>query len=644
VGYSYLLREGSSLGRVTVNFEHQGKIFIIERVLRRKGESIGHDPDGLQLFIDGQRVAFDKVEAVAEILRRETGLDETLYRDVVWIRQERLKDLLIVKPAERQKIIDELFGLTEFDEAYVSLRPLETSYETEDQMLARDIADLPSLERDHDREAKRSIELEVKVADASKEIESRNEAYRIALWRVNKLRKWKERFDELTTSGKILESRYGTLKSDLASSKQSLAKLEDQISSITHQISQTERAIKESLKKSALKKADVNGLISEKRRTESSRSSLSNKIAVLEQEVITAQNSMASLQKEENCPLCRQPLKDTYKTDLLAHLQAHAKKSSNEAGRLRDELQNLDARIKLLEKTIADVRIQTELAKTRRSDFRFRIRERKALQATVRKKGRELGIIKRKISEVKKKTPEFDTVKFESSQRAVEEAFKAHQTVQANLRSLEENLRLQRIRADELKTRLDEKQAKSSRLKLVREAQGLVKTVRELYRSVRPHLRSDFIKELKPLVQRILDKLSRPEERLYVDIDNEYTPTLVVGGKMRTLEHLSGGERTLAALALRLGLSHQIFAAKTGSLPEFLVLDEPTESLGVDDGSIMRLAEALRSLPEYKQIIAVTHSEELASYADWVIRVSKEAERSRVELSELEKSVQASLQ
>ncbi len=636
VGYSYLLREGFSSGRVMLSFEHLGKRYIVTRTLRRKGESIGHDPEELELYIDDQRVAFDKVEAVAELLRKETGLDETLYRDVVWIRQERLKELLIIKPADRQRTIDELFGLTEFDEAYMALRPVESSYETESQILARDIGDLPSLERDYDKEAKRSVELEMKVADLSKEVESQKEAYQIALWRVNKLRRWKEKFDELTTSEKILENRYGTLKADLSSSNQSLAKLKQQIFSIRNQVSQTDAAIKGSLKQFALRRASIDGLLSEIERTESVRRSISNKIAVLDQEANMAQERTKSLQKEENCPLCKQPLKAAYKTDLLAHLEAHAKDSSQEATRLREELRNLDRKSELIEKAVREVRIQTELAKTRRSDLRSKVRERRPLLATIRRKQRGAMTTRRKISEAKRQTPKFDAVKFDSSQRAVDETFKAHQRAQANIGSLEENLRLQRIRVDELKTRLDEKHVKSSRLELVKETQGLVKTVRELYRSVRPHLRSDFIRELKPLVQRILDRLSKPEERLYVDVDNEYTPTLVASGRVRSLEHLSGGERTFVALSLRLGLSHQIFTAKTGNLPEFLVLDEPTESLGVEDGSIMRLAEALRSLPEYKQIIAVTHSEELASYADWVIRVSKMTEKSRIELPKLE--------
>ncbi|MGQ9551662.1 MAG: hypothetical protein ACUVUE_04455 [Candidatus Bathycorpusculaceae bacterium] len=40
-----------------------------------------------------------------------------------------------------------------------------------------------------------------------------------------------------------------------------------------------------------------------------------------------------------------------------------------------------------------------------------------------------------------------------------------------------------------------------------------------------------------------------------------------------------------------------------------LLLDEPTESLGREDGSIDRLADAISRFKAIEQIIAVTHSE-----------------------------------
>ena len=61
-----------------------------------------------------------------------------------------------------------------------------------------------------------------------------------------------------------------------------------------------------------------------------------------------------------------------------------------------------------------------------------------------------------------------------------------------------------------------------------------------------------------------------------------------------------------------------------------LLLDEPTENLGREDGSISRLAEAISRFKAIEQIIAVTHSEVFAEKAENVIRLEKEAGISRV--------------
>jgi DNA repair exonuclease SbcCD ATPase subunit len=61
-----------------------------------------------------------------------------------------------------------------------------------------------------------------------------------------------------------------------------------------------------------------------------------------------------------------------------------------------------------------------------------------------------------------------------------------------------------------------------------------------------------------------------------------------------------------------------------------LLLDEPTESLGREDGSIDRLAEAIARFKAVEQTIAVTHSEGFAEKAEHVIRLEKEGGASRI--------------
>jgi len=73
--------------------------------------------------------------------------------------------------------------------------------------------------------------------------------------------------------------------------------------------------------------------------------------------------------------------------------------------------------------------------------------------------------------------------------------------------------------------------------------------------------------------------------------------------------------------------------SRTGHGLSMLLLDEPTESLGREDGSIDRLAEAISRFKAIEQIIAVTHSEAFAEKAEHVIRLEKEAGISKVSIS-----------
>ncbi len=63
--------------------------------------------------------------------------------------------------------------------------------------------------------------------------------------------------------------------------------------------------------------------------------------------------------------------------------------------------------------------------------------------------------------------------------------------------------------------------------------------------------------------------------------------------------------------------------SRTGHGLGMLMLDEPTENLGSEDGSIERLAEAISRFKAIEQIIAVTHSEAFAGKADHVITLGE---------------------
>jgi DNA repair exonuclease SbcCD ATPase subunit len=72
-----------------------------------------------------------KSDAVAEQLKAITGLEKELFREIVWVRQEHLKELLDAPPRERQKRLDELFGLSEYETAWSNMAGYQKEYEGE---------------------------------------------------------------------------------------------------------------------------------------------------------------------------------------------------------------------------------------------------------------------------------------------------------------------------------------------------------------------------------------------------------------------------------------------------------------------------------------------------------------------------------
>jgi exonuclease SbcC len=187
-------------------------------------------------------------------------------------------------------------------------------------------------------------------------------------------------------------------------------------------------------------------------------------------------------------------------------------------------------------------------------------------------------------------------------------------------------------RMDEFKERLDRAEQKVERMKKVEMLLDVIEDMRRAYRSIQPRLRSELVTYLRRMVQQVLGKLvGETGPLLTVNIDETYSPIVKSEeGFEREVSNLSGGERTLLAFAYRLGLGQLIMQSRTGHGLYMLLLDEPTESLGREDGSVDRLAESISRLKAIEQIIAVTHSDAFAEKAEHVIRVDKEADVSKV--------------
>ncbi|MDY6984990.1 MAG: AAA family ATPase [Candidatus Thermoplasmatota archaeon] len=112
-----------------------------------------------------------------------------------------------------------------------------------------------------------------------------------------------------------------------------------------------------------------------------------------------------------------------------------------------------------------------------------------------------------------------------------------------------------------------------------------------------------------------------------VEVDEGFTPVIRENGMDINLSSLSGGERTSVAMAYRLALNRTVQRESSGMEESTIILDEPTDGFSAEQ--IEQFGELLRVIG-CRQVILVSHEQELEGCADHVVRIVKENGISRI--------------
>ncbi|HVO85959.1 MAG TPA: SMC family ATPase [Candidatus Eisenbacteria bacterium] len=636
--FDYLLREDSASGKVTVQFSHNGRTYTISRGLKRRGKGISQDSDELKLFEEENLLSSGANEAVGEQLKTITGLDRELFREIVWVRQEHLKEFLDFAPRERQRRLDDLFGLSDYENAWASLAGYQKEYEGEKKAYERDsdVAGMEKLGGEYDKVAEEFSLAEIAIQDAAKQVASARKTLEEAESRLKQLENVKAQNEKLKHKEAELRATLTNLQDNNASAIREIESKDGSIGNLKKRLNVLEA-------QAASHYADLKEIGVE---TDQSFEGLKRSIATYderlaglrgEQEVnirnIRAdQKRLSSLAEQNVCPLCSQNLTDNYRKAL--------------AEQIEDENGKRQSRIDQLTTEISDLQRQRSKANTslstlqgllpRIADLESRIKEETEGLAKVRDELEQRHLREQQLTQelaaVQNELGRFDVSRLEAAKTTREQAVKQYYTAESDLHTSENRKKDLLERLDVIKARIDVAQQKIERMQKILKAFEIISVMRDAFRSIQPKLRGEFVAVLRNFVQQVLDNLVRGEGSfMNVTIDETYTPCVVgEGGTERDATNLSGGERTLLAFAYRIGLGQLIMQSRTGHGLSMLLLDEPTESLGSEDGSIERLAEAISRFKAIEQAIAVTHSDAFAEKAEHVIRLEKEAGVSRV--------------
>jgi exonuclease SbcC len=636
--YDYLLREGADGGKVTVQFIHNGKAYTILRGLKKRGKGIGQDFDQLKLVEDENPIASVKSDAVAEQLKAVTGLGKDIFREIVWVRQERLKELLDIRPRDRQKRLDELFGLSDYEAAWSNLARYQRDYEVERRVYERDpdVVGMEKLNTEYDQAAEEFSLLEVELQKMAKNLEEAKRALEEADLKLKKL-------EEVKTSTEGLKQKEAQVQANLTNVEARSAALAEKVEEKKSTVGNLEQRLNTMETQAESHKAELREIgIQPDQPIEALRQHLAafdDQVTSMKGEQDAALRNMqadkkrfSSLSAENRCPLCLQSLTEEYKNSLVQRIQEENKERQRRTNQLQHEI----GEIQRIRNTANAAFSNLQMLTPRIEELKTRINEETVSLAEISKEFKEKQRLekdfRKQLEAVRMEISRFDVSELKAARARREQAFKQYYSVESDLRTKENRKKDLAKRLDEIKERIDQAQQKIERMEKIVKVVEIIDGIRGAYRSIQPKLRSEFVKVLRNFVQQVLDSLIGGEGALLnVKIDEAYTPYVQSErGVEREVSNLSGGERTLLAFAYRLGLGQLIMQSRTGHGLHMLLLDEPTESLGREDGSIDRLAEAISRFKAIEQIIAVTHSEAFAEKAEHVIRLEKEAGVSKV--------------
>jgi exonuclease SbcC len=324
--FEYLLREDEDSGKVTVQFVQNGKNYTITRGLKRRGKGIGQDFEELKFFEDETLIASLKTDAVDEQFKAITGLDKTLFREIVWVRQERLKELLDAAPRERQKSLDELFGFSDFEAAWNNIAIYHRDYQRENEFYEKDpdVTGMEKLNNEYNRTVEQFSLIQVEIEDTARKLASAKRTLEDADLKLKKL-------EELRTKAEELRRKEAQNSANLSNLENASALLEEKIKTKRTMIGNLEQRLTTANKQLDSSKSELRQIgILPDQPVETLRQYLTtfdSQIISLKGQQEAASRGMRENQKrssqltaESRCPTCLQTLSEEYKNGLTQRI------------------------------------------------------------------------------------------------------------------------------------------------------------------------------------------------------------------------------------------------------------------------------------------------------------------------------------
>jgi len=620
---SMLLRNGKNNGSVELKFSVYNKEIIIKRCLKRTKDSVVQDSGFIS--IDGKKKdasAIELKQMILELLNYPQDLltksKPLVYHYTVYTPQEEMKHILYADNEIRLDTLRKVFGIDKYKRVNENCKILMSKLRELSRDLNLQIEDLPTLERERE-------DIFKNIQNIKQDLNEIN----IKKSEVDlKLKEIKDKFEQIDKKKKVLNE----LHTKLSLTELNLNSNVNLISNINKEIEKFNNEIKEIKKEdiSILDSRELKVLVGSKEKEvnfmEDTLDKLNSKIKELEIKRENSNNLIVSLRKLDICSACKQKVSDEYKKSIFDREQLLQKEVIAELKIINEnkfeggsKLMDLKKELDMLKDKIREI----QLMELKIKNLREKESSLEKLSNNSKMLKEEVGGLNSLKVDIKKQIDEFEGLEDE------------YKILNNNMTNLINNMNIFATKKGALDVQLKQLDEKFVDLnKKIENKKGLELQRNNILKLI-SWIDTDFLIVVASIERNIMLKIHHDfnnlfekwfntlvdTENLNVRLDEDFTPVIEQDGFRIEFEALSGGEKTAAALAYRLGLN-QVINHVMGSLNtrDIIILDEPTD--GFSEEQIDRMRIVLDEL-KLRQIIIVSHESKIESFVQNVIKINK---------------------
>jgi len=562
--------------KVELEFQLNGDTYSIKRVvqeskgtteaeIRKNNEVLDVNPQGV-------------TRAVEKILQ----MDYDLFSKAVYSEQNAIDYFLNIPKGQRTKHIDRMLKVDRFEKVREHVVSITNKIKSRREEKVRIIHELEK----EDLGTKRDVlEKELKKLESD----------------LNNL---KSRIDVLTDEKEKIAKQLSELEDKEARLKES----EKELSGISAGLKEIESALKKKIPKDLEKQIkevqdEIGKLEKELEKKNKSIDNERSKVAEINSEIRLITESVVELEKlGAKCPTCEADITDERKSKLISE------KKVKESG-LRKRLNDIVSGFDELKKNV------DELDKS----IRKRIGEKEqlvSLQEEVenikKMEKRQEDYIKRKM-ELENSIKELKGIDIKPVRELLQKKVAEESKLLAEINAAADKIGLKRDSLNELGKRLEMLKRYRKEVEADEKSADDMQRFNKVLKLTQDQLREEFVKTVNSIMSEVWQEIYPygDFDDIRLEVDNDYTLQLKgLTGWVPVEGMVSGGERSMAALALRIAFS-------LAFIPNlrWLILDEPTHNLDIN--AIERFSEILRDKMHVfaEQVFLITHEERISDGA-----------------------------